>query len=100
VVCNFQLHFCRRRSTTSEPPLKSLELQEVIVAFDGVDIVGTVERCDEWLAPAQSFLATRFDGTSLPVSHLKALVTERHRYRSQASLGQVPGPREQSLTEY
>jgi len=47
VVCNFQLHFCRRRSTTSEPPLNALELQETIVALDAVNIVGTVKRYDE-----------------------------------------------------
>jgi hypothetical protein len=47
VVCNFQLHFCRRRSTTSEPPFNALELQETIVALDAVDIVGTVERYHE-----------------------------------------------------
>jgi len=87
VVCNFQLYFCRRRSTTSEPPLNALELQERIVALDAVDIVGTVERYDECLALAQSFLATRFDGISLPVSHLNALVTERHRLPEPAIVG-------------
>jgi hypothetical protein len=51
VVCNFQLHFCRRRSTTSEPPLNALELKATIVALDAVDIVGTVKRYDEWLGP-------------------------------------------------
>jgi hypothetical protein len=100
VVCNFQLHFCRRRSTTGEPPLNALELQETIIALDAVDIVGTVERYDEWLALAQSFLATRFGGISLPVSHLNALVTERHRLPEPAIVGQVPGLREQSLSEY
>jgi len=58
-----------------------------IVALDAVDIVGTVERYHEWLAPAQSFLATRFEGISLPVSHLNALVTERHRLPELAIVG-------------
>ncbi len=54
--------------------------------------------CDEWLALAQSFFTIRFEGISLAVSH-HTLINERHRYGSQASLGQVPGPREQPLPE-
>jgi hypothetical protein len=87
-------------STAQHNARAAAQIPRAIIAFGTVDSVGTEERRDEWLAPAESFFAMCFDGTSLPVSHLNALVSERHSYPSQASLGQVPGPREQSLTEY
>lgn len=65
MFCNFQVHFCCRECAKGDPPLNRSHLERAIAALDGMDIVGTVERYDEWLALAQSVLSEQFGFMSL-----------------------------------
>ncbi|MBA3831035.1 MAG: hypothetical protein H0X34_03895 [Chthoniobacterales bacterium] len=65
MFCNFQIHFCCRDRAKADPPLDRSHLDRAIAALDGMDIVGTVERYDEWLALAQSILSEHFGFISL-----------------------------------
>lgn len=65
MFCNFQVHYCCRDGTKWDPPLSRQDLHRAIAALDDIDIVGTVERYEEWLALAQSVLAEQFGAISL-----------------------------------
>jgi hypothetical protein len=77
MFCNFQVHFCCRRRVAEIPNLDSSHLQQAIEALDGVDIVGTVERYDEWLALARAVLEDHVEGLSLPSGRHNVLTGER-----------------------
>ena len=57
MLCNYQVHFCARTKAASDGSENGERgLQRAIANLDQVDIVGTVERYDDWLALAQSIL--------------------------------------------
>lgn len=69
MLCNYQVHFCSRtRKTLGRSPVGEIELQKAIENLDQIEIVGTVERYDEWLALAQSILLKSFPGIALSSS--------------------------------
>lgn len=65
MICNYQVHFCCRKRARSDSPIGQVELGEAIMALDGAQIVGTVERYNEWLALAQSVMADCFGSITL-----------------------------------
>jgi hypothetical protein len=75
MFCNFQLHFCRRYSDRHLSPLDASELRKAIASLDAMDIVGTVERYDEWLALAQAVLSRHFGPVILPSTRINVLAT-------------------------
>ncbi len=69
MLCNYQVYFLARGKNLRRPAtVDSEDMQRAIANLDRVDIVGTVERYEEWLALAQSILSTSFPGTELSVS--------------------------------
>jgi hypothetical protein len=62
MLCNYQAHFCARTKAGSDGSVKNPEhrLQRAVGNLDQIDIVGTVERYDAWLALAQSILIRAF----------------------------------------
>lgn len=65
MFCNFQVHFCCRDGLRNRSLLTRNHLDLAIEALDKMDIVGTVERYDQWLALAQSIMGDHFDNISL-----------------------------------
>jgi hypothetical protein len=65
MFCNFQVHFCNRDGSRNHSPMTRHHLDIAIEALDTINIVGTVERYDQWLALAQSILGEGFDKISL-----------------------------------
>lgn len=65
MFCNFQVHFCSRKRAKGDPSIGRAELDQAIAALDRTQIVGTVERYDEWLALSQSVLADSFGPITL-----------------------------------
>ena len=60
MFCNYQVHFCCRDGSPSKSPVTQTELARAITALDEIEIVGTVERYEEWLRLAESILADSF----------------------------------------
>jgi len=65
MFCNFQVHFCSRDRVDDFRMPDQLDLERAICALDKIDIVGTVERYDEWLDLARSVLGEYFKGIEL-----------------------------------
>jgi len=69
VLCNFQVHFCcqtkEQRAKRAPVPIT---LDRAIANLDLVDVVGTVERYEEWLGLAQFLLVEAFPGIMLRAS--------------------------------
>jgi hypothetical protein len=68
MLCNYQVHFCARTQTSDRAVTNEAQLQRAIENLDRIDIVGTVERYDEWLALAQSVLSHAFPEIALRAS--------------------------------
>ena len=73
MFCDFQVHFCCRRGATIDAAPNVNDLDQAILALDAINIVGTVERYEEWLALAQSVLANYYPSISLIASRQNAL---------------------------
>jgi hypothetical protein len=58
-------------------PADATELRKAIASLDAMDIVGTVERYDEWLALAQAVLSRHFGPIFLPSTRMNVLATSR-----------------------
>jgi hypothetical protein len=71
VFSNFQVHFCSK-SRMNALAADERDLEIAIANLDRVDIIGTVERYEEWLALAQSVLASPFPSISLTASRQNA----------------------------
>lgn len=67
VFCNYQVLFCSRTGP-GDLKVTRLQLEQAIMNLDDIDIVGTVERYDEWLLLAQSILSEAFVDLSLSSS--------------------------------
>lgn len=63
---NYQVHFCCHHGGKSHSLVSQFDLKKAIAALDGIDIVGTVERYEEWLRLAGSVLADSFEPIVLP----------------------------------
>jgi hypothetical protein len=72
MFCDFQFHFLRRYSSRHDPLLNETELRQSIATLDAIDIVGTVERYDEWIGLAESILSRQFGPLTLPIVRLNA----------------------------
>lgn len=72
-ICNFQVHFCSRGKLPSpaDEPGQS-QLATAIANLEQLDVVGTVERYEEWLALAQHTLVSLFPGISLVSARVNA----------------------------
>ena len=78
MLCNYQVHFCARtRKTPGRAVIGEIELQKAIENLDRIDIVGTVERYDEWLALAQSILSKSFPHITLSTTRQNVSVPSR-----------------------
>lgn len=66
MICNSQVHFCCRDGRKSAPVVTQNDLTKAIAALDDMDVVGTVERYEEWLSLAESVLADSFNAIILP----------------------------------
>lgn len=65
-ICNYQVHFCcRDRAKSGRLPADRSDLTKAISHLDRIDIVGTVERYEEWLRLAESILSANFDPMAL-----------------------------------
>lgn len=70
LLCNYQVSVCSGRRKSKPQPCTERDLEAAIIRLDGLDIVGTVRRYEEWLALAEAVLKQYFDGVSfLPVHH-------------------------------
>ena len=69
MLCNFQVHFCcqTKENGTNRIPA-AVTLERAIANLDQLDVVGTVERYEEWLGLAQFTLAQAFPGIVLAAS--------------------------------
>ena len=67
LFCNYQVSVCSGRRKSE--PCTERDLETAIIRLDGLDIVGTVRRYEEWLALAQAVLKEYFDGISLLPAH-------------------------------
>ncbi len=85
MFCDYQFHFLRRFAANHEPILNEFALRKAISALDAIEIVGTVERYDEWLDLAQSVLSRKFGEVELPAIRLNAK-EGAHRSQSQAEI--------------
>ncbi len=65
MFCNFQVHFCVRTAEKNSGPADQADLEKAIRLLDDIDIVGTVQRYEEWLSLAESVLAESFADISL-----------------------------------
>jgi hypothetical protein len=66
VLTNGQVHFCCRDGGKIHSPATQSDLKKAIAVLDDVDIVGTVERYEEWLRLAESILTDNFEPIVLP----------------------------------
>jgi len=77
-MCNYQVHFCSRtRAGNRHVVADEVLLRRAIANLDRVDIVGTVERYDDWLALAQVVLEKKLPDIALTVAWEN--VSERQR---------------------
>ncbi len=83
MFCDYQFHFLRRYSSRHEPPLNEAELRRAIAVLDTIDIVGTVERYDQWLGLAESVLSRQFEGLCLPAVRLNTQAAARPRSQAE-----------------
>jgi hypothetical protein len=65
MLCNYQVHFCSRGAGACQPLPDADNLREAIRVLDSIDIVGTVERFEEFLALAEAILTRHFPAISL-----------------------------------
>jgi len=77
MFCNFQVYFCCRDRAWDQRMPDSADLDRAIRVLDKIDIVGTVERYDEWLALARAVVGEHFEGISLPSTRQNVLTGER-----------------------
>jgi len=77
MFCNFQVHFCCRERAREDRMPDLLDLERAIRALDKIDIVGTVERYDEWLALARAVMNEHFPGITLASTRQNVLTGER-----------------------
>jgi hypothetical protein len=75
MLCNYQVHFCIRKAERRSRGSNREQLEEAIANLDGIDIVGTVERYNEWLALAQAILSNPFPNISLSSSRKNVSAT-------------------------
>lgn len=69
MLCNSQVYFCCRAKGGSVDAVPvAITLERAIANLDQVDVVGTVERYEEWLSLAQSTLGEAFPGIALTAS--------------------------------
>jgi len=77
MFCNFQVHFCCRKQARDLRMADWSDLERAIRALDKVDIVGTVERYDEWLALARTVMGEHFGEITLPSTRQNVRPGER-----------------------
>ncbi len=68
MLCNFQVHFCCQTKEKGTNRPAAVTLERAIANLDQLDVVGTVERYEEWLGLAQFTLAEAFPGIVLAAS--------------------------------
>lgn len=78
VLCNFQVYFCSRTAANRAQVSGDEQLENAIKNLDGISLVGTVARFDEWLALVQKVLSSSFPNLALASA------------RQNASLGREP----------
>ncbi len=64
-LCNFQVYFCSRTSAGTAQISGEERLERAIRNLDGISLVGTVARFDEWLALVQKVLSSSFPNLAL-----------------------------------
>lgn len=77
MFCNYQVHFCTRSQPVRPRPVGREDLREAIARLDGLSIVGTVARYDEWLALAQKILAVPFPDVRLQSKRLNVTADQQ-----------------------
>ncbi len=68
MFCNYQVLFCLRDGSPDRT-MDRADLARAIAVLDQVDIVGTVERYQEWLSLAESVLSDNFNSLVLATVH-------------------------------
>ncbi len=98
MFCNSQVHFCTREAAGRARRIGPDDLRAAIARLDGVSIVGTVARYEEWLALAQQILAGPFPDLKLESKHLN--VTAARQASERAILDQLIDDLGASTTEH
>ena len=98
IFCNYQVHFCTRDAAARPRPVGPAELQAAIARLDGVSIVGTVARYDQWLALARHVLAAGFPDLKLESKRVN--VTAARQASEAAILAQLIDELGTSTTEH
>lgn len=69
MLCNFQVLFCTRNKPRNPPLPDRFDLEHAVSYLERLDIIGTVERYNEWLGLAQAVLGQYFPSVQLPCVH-------------------------------
>src|SRR4030095_197334 len=98
MLCNFQVHFCSRTTSTQRLAFGHKDLEQAIANLDTISIVGTVARYDEWLGLVEKILSNVFPNIALPATRQNA--TLRANPTKAAILEHLTSELGETMTEY